>query len=57
MLPLKDAVLDQPILRKCTKAGALITDPMPKSAFLGLFKSTLINPGYFWSLFIHAIRY
>ncbi|OAL30533.1 hypothetical protein AYO20_08752 [Fonsecaea nubica] len=56
ILRLKDAALDQPILRKCTRTGGVTTDPMPKSAFLAIFKSTVINAGYFWSLSIHAIR-
>ncbi|KAK5045118.1 hypothetical protein LTR84_009451 [Exophiala bonariae] len=46
ILRFKDAALDRPILRKCTKAGGVTDDPMPKSAFLAIFKSTLINAGY-----------
>ncbi|KIW75744.1 hypothetical protein Z517_10487 [Fonsecaea pedrosoi CBS 271.37] len=56
ILRFKDAALDQPILWKCTRTGGVTTDPMPKSAFLAIFKSTLVNAGYFWSLSIHAIR-
>ena len=56
ILRFKDAALDRPILRKCTKAGGVTDDPMPKSAFLAIFKSTLINAGYLWNLSIHAIR-
>lgn len=56
ILRFKGAMLDRPILRKCTKAGRVTDDPMPKSAFLAIFKSTLINAGYLWNLCIHAIR-
>lgn len=34
----------------------MTTEPMPKNAFLAIFKSTLVNAGYFWSLSIRAIR-
>jgi hypothetical protein len=56
ILRFKDEMLDHPILRKCTKAGGVTDAPMPKSAFLAIFKSTLINAGYPWNLSIHAIR-
>ncbi|KIW11740.1 hypothetical protein PV08_09012 [Exophiala spinifera] len=56
ILRFKDEALDQPILRKCTRTGGVTTEPMPKTAFLAIFKSTLVNAGYFWSLSIHAIR-
>jgi hypothetical protein len=56
ILRFKESALDQPILRKCTKAGGVTNDPMPKGAFLAVFKSTLINAGYLWNLSIHAIR-
>jgi hypothetical protein len=52
----KKSALDQLILRKCIKAGGVTDEPMPKGAFLAVFKSTLINAGYLWNLSIHAIR-
>lgn len=56
ILRFKDSALDQPIPRKCTKAGGVTDDLMSKSAFLAIFKSTLINAGYLRGLSIHAIR-
>jgi len=48
--------LDRPILRKCTQAGGVLNEPMPKKAFLRIFGSTLKNTGYFCNTSIHAIR-
>lgn len=56
ILRFKDSALERPILRKCTQAGGVTDDPMPKGAFLAIFKSTLINAGYLWGVSIHAIR-
>lgn len=56
ILRFKDSALEQPILRKCTKAGGVTDKPMPESAFRTVFQSTLVNAGYLWSLSIHAIR-
>jgi hypothetical protein len=46
ILRFKKSALDQPILRKYIKAGGVTDEPMPKGAFLAVFKSTLINTGY-----------
>ena len=56
ILRFRDSALDRPILRKCTKTGGVTDDPMPKSSFTSIFKSTLTNTGYFCGLSIHAIR-
>ena len=56
ILRFEDSALGRPILRKCTKTGGATKDPMPKSAFTSIFKSTLTNAGYFCGLSIHAIR-
>ena len=56
ILRFKDSALDRPILRKYTMTGGVSMDPLPKSAFTSIFKSTLTNAGYFYSLSIHAIR-
>ena len=57
-LPLrfKESALNQPILRKCTKAKGVTDEPMPRSAFTAIFGSTLRNAGYFCATSIHAIR-
>jgi hypothetical protein len=57
-LPLrfKQEVLDLPIARKCTQSGGVTNDPMSKSQFLAIFRSSLVNAGYNWSPSIHAIR-
>lgn len=44
-LRFKDEMLDKPILRKCTKADGVTDEPMPKSAFLDILRSTLRNAG------------
>jgi hypothetical protein len=46
ILRFKDSALERHNLRKCTKAGGVANNPMPKGAFLAIFKSTLINAGY-----------
>lgn len=56
VLRFNDSVLERPILRKCTRAGGITDDPIPKDAFLTIFKSTLINAAYLWGPSPHAIR-
>jgi hypothetical protein len=51
-----ESFLKKPILRKCTKAGGVMDEPMPKSAFLGIWRSNASNAGYFHAPTIHAIR-
>jgi uncharacterized protein DUF3435 len=55
-LPLrfKESALNQPILRKCTKAKGVTDEPMPRSAFTAIFGSTLRNAGYFCATSIHV---
>jgi len=48
--------LKKPILRKCTKAGGVMDEPMPKLAFLEIWRSNASNAGYFYAPTIHAIR-
>lgn len=55
-LRFKQEVLNLPIARKCTKSGGVTNDPMSKSQFEAIFRSSLINAGYNWSPQIHAIR-
>lgn len=52
----KDEALEKPILRKCTKAGGVTDDPMPRSAFSQIFQSTLRNAGYLCAASVHSIR-
>ena len=52
----KDEALDKPILRKCTKAGGVADEPMPRTAFSQIFQSTLRNAGYFCTASVHSIR-
>lgn len=52
----KDSVLDLPILRKCTKAKGTTEEPMPKYAFLQIFRAILRKAGYFAGATIHAVR-
>jgi Protein of unknown function (DUF3435) len=51
-----ESFLKKPILRKCTKAGGVMDEPMPKSAFLGIWWSNASNAGYFHAPTIHAIQ-
>ena len=44
------------ILRKCSKAGGVTDKPMPKSAFVKIHKSGLIDAGYPCGPSAHAIR-
>ena len=44
------------ILRKCSKAGGVTDELMPKSAFVKIHKSGLINAGYPCGPSVHAIR-
>ena len=57
-LPLrfKELALDQPILRKCSKANEVTDESMSRSAFTEIFGSMLRNAGYFCATSIHAIR-
>ena len=57
ILRFKQESLDGLILRKCTKAGGVTDESMTKSAFCDIFKSTLINAGYFCGASVHAIRH
>ena len=52
----RDSVLNKPILRKCTKAGGVTDEPMPRSAFSQIFQSTLLNAGYNYAATVHSIR-
>jgi hypothetical protein len=56
ILRFKDSALERPILRRCTKTGGVTNDPMPKSSFTAILKSTLTNAGYLYGPSIHAIR-
>jgi Protein of unknown function (DUF3435) len=59
VLRFKDSSLKQPVLRRYTKAGGeggITNEPMPKSAFTDILKSTLTNAGYLSGPSIHAIR-
>ena len=56
ILRFKDSVLEQPVLRQCTKTGGVSNEPMPKSSFTAILKSTLTNAGYLAGPSIHAIR-
>jgi hypothetical protein len=56
ILRFHDSALERPVLRKCTKAGGVTDDPMPKGSFTDIFKSTLTNAGYFCGVSIHSIR-
>jgi hypothetical protein len=56
ILRFKDSALERPILRKCTKTGGVTDDPLPKSSFTAIFKSTLTNASYICGLSIHAMR-
>ena len=44
------------ILRKCSKAGGVTDEPMPKPAFLNIHKNGLINAGYPCGPSVHGIR-
>lgn len=41
-----DDAINRPILRKCTKAGGVVSELMPKSAFLTIYGSTMKDSGY-----------
>jgi Protein of unknown function (DUF3435) len=56
VLRYNETALDQPILRKCTKATGVTDEPMPKAAFLAIYEKTLKNAGYLCGTSIHAIR-
>jgi hypothetical protein len=47
---------DKVILRKCSKAGGVTDESMPKSTFVKIHKSGLINAGYPCGPSVHAIR-
>jgi hypothetical protein len=44
------------ILRKCSKAGGVTDEPMPKSAFLNIHRNSLTNTGYPCGPSVHGIR-
>jgi hypothetical protein len=48
--------LEKPILRKYIIDGRVTDDPMPKPAFLAIWKSNCSNAGYFELPMIHATR-
>ena len=56
VLRFKDSALEQPVLRQCTKTGGVTDEPMPRSSFTSILKSTLTNAGYLSGPSIHAIR-
>jgi hypothetical protein len=56
ILRYNDDALDRYILRKCTKAGGVTNERMPKSAFLAIHQSTMRNAGYLCGTSIHTIR-
>lgn len=56
VLRFKDSALDRPILQQCTKTGGVTDDPMPKSSFTSILRSTLTIAAYFCGPSIHAIR-
>lgn len=56
VLSYKEAALDRPILRKCTKAEGVTEEPMPKATFLAIYEKTMKNAGYLCGTSIHAIR-
>jgi len=56
ILHFHESALDKPILRKRTMAHGVTDEPMPKSAFTDIFRTTLRNAGYMCSTSIHAIR-
>ncbi|KAL8934961.1 MAG: hypothetical protein Q9211_004956 [Gyalolechia sp. 1 TL-2023] len=58
-LPLrfKESALNQPILRKCTKAKGVTDEPMPRFAFVAIFGAILRTAGYLCATSIHAIRH
>jgi hypothetical protein len=47
---------DKVILRKCTKAEGVTDAPMPKAAFLAIYRSSLNNASYFCGPSIHRLR-
>ena len=57
-LPLRfeESALNQPILRKCTKAKGVMDEPMPRFAFVAIFRTILRIAGYLCATSIHAIR-
>lgn len=56
VLRYNESALKKPILRKCTKAGGVTDETMPKSAFLAIWRSNTSNAGSFYTPTIHAIR-
>jgi Protein of unknown function (DUF3435) len=55
-LPLrfKESALNQPILRKCTKVKGVMDEPMPRFAFIAIFR--LRTAGYLCRASLHAIH-
>ena len=56
ILRFEDEALERPILRKCTQADGVTEQPMPSTAFLDIWRSTLVNAGYIWGPSVHAVR-
>ena len=56
VLRFKEAMLDKPILCKCTKASGVTDEPMPRSAFSDILRNTFRNAGYLCTTSVHAIR-
>ncbi|KIW99701.1 uncharacterized protein Z518_11114 [Rhinocladiella mackenziei CBS 650.93] len=56
VLRYNESALKKPILRKCTKEGGVTDEPMPKSAFVNIWRSNCSNAGLFEIPTIHAIR-
>jgi hypothetical protein len=56
VLSYKEAALDRPILRKCTKAEGVTEEPMPKATFLAIYEKSMKNAGYLYGTSIHAVR-
>jgi Protein of unknown function (DUF3435) len=50
------SALNQPILRKYSKAKGDTDEPMPRSTFINIFGNSLKNTGYLCATSIHAIR-
>jgi len=56
ILRFKDAALEQPILRRCTKKNGVTDQPIARDAFTDIFRKMLLSTGYFCGASIHAIR-
>lgn len=47
VLRYREAVSVKPILRKCTMAGGVTDEPMPKAAFKKIWKDCMFNAGLY----------